>query len=102
MKTETPNEKTPTHSNLWTLVQASISDEDGKVSSSRLQAQQLVALGWIVSISGLILTACGLDVSAYALGVLGIVSGQGASNVWASQKNKKPPAKKQDARIKNV
>ena len=96
---EKTEEKSPTQtSGLMDLLRQSLFDETGKVSSSRLQGQQLVALGWIISIGGLILTACGKDVSSYALGVLGIVSGQGASNVWASQKAKKATmAKKADS-----
>ncbi len=73
---------------IMDLLRESLYDDTGKVSSSRLQSQQLVALGWLISIAGLILTACGKDVSSYALGVLGICAGQGASNVWASQKSK--------------
>ena len=47
-----------------------------------------MALGWVVAIGGLIITALGKDVSTYALGLMGIISGQGASNTWASQRTK--------------
>ena len=83
---------------IMDLLRESLCDESGKVSSSRLQSQQLVALGWLISIAGLILTACGQDVSSYALGVLGICAGQGASNVWASQKAKKATAPKKEGK----
>ena len=40
----------------------------------------------------MILVALGKDVSTLALGIIGILSGNGASNVWAAQKAKKGAA----------
>lgn len=81
----TEEKKTMTMTSLW---KESLCDEEGKVSSSRLQAQQMIVLGAVVAVAGLVLCAFGKDVSTYALGVLGICAGQGASNVWAGQKSK--------------
>lgn len=52
----------------------------------------MVALVWVVSIGSLILVALGKDVSTLALGIIGILSGNGASNVWAAQRAKKGAA----------
>ena len=83
--------KTVTMRSLW---KESLCDENGKISSSRLQAQQMIVLGAVVALAGLVLCAFGKDVSTYALGVLGICAGQGASNVWAGQKSKAPAKEK--------
>ena len=87
-------EKPPTQATgILGILRASLLDEDGKISSSRMQGQQLMALAWVVAIGGLIITALGKDVSTYALGLMGIISGQGASNTWASQRTKVAKAK---------
>ena len=98
---ETPPTQT---TGILGLLRASLFDEDGKISSSRIQGQQLMALGWVVAIGGLIINALGKDVSTYALGLMGIISGQGASNTWASQRTKvaKATAKKDDPKKRDV
>ena len=72
------------------LLKESLKDPiSNKISSTRFTTQQMVCLVWVVSIGSLILVAFGKDVSTLALGIIGILSGNGASNVWAAQKAKK-------------
>ena len=82
-----------TKKGLKSIILLSLRDEDGKISSSRLESQQLILLTYIVSLSSLALISFGKDVSTFALGLVGILCGKSASNIWASQTTKKAKQK---------
>lgn len=61
-------------------------DEQGQISSPRVQSFTCTVLGVLVAVAGLIMVGCGVkDVTPYVGMVLGATFGKGASDIWAAQ-----------------
>lgn len=71
---------------MWDLVKLSLQDEDGDVSSPRLNTFLLTLVGVFVILAGLVMVGFGVaGVTSYVGLVVGGIFGKNASDTWASQ-----------------
>lgn len=68
------------------MIKQSLLDEQGQVSSPRLQSFVCTLVGVLSVIAGFVMLAKGVkDVGSYVAIVLGATFGKGASDLWAAQ-----------------